>query len=110
MKRVRVIFSPEAEEVYKYLNKQAHLSKTENMILNALNKKIELIKLNMHFGNPVAKNLIPEVLKNYSFWHTENARHFRLNTKSSTGLQTYSELSFPNSGACFTLLQMERQK
>ena len=44
MKKVRVIFSPEAEEVYKYLNKQAHLSKTENMILNALNKKIELSK------------------------------------------------------------------
>ena len=63
MKKVRVIFSPEAEEVYKYLNKQAHLSKTENMILNALNKKIELIKLNMHYGTPIAKKLIPEEYK-----------------------------------------------
>ena len=60
MKRVRVIFSPEAEEVYKYLTKQAPSSKTESMILNAVNKKIELIKLNIHFGNPVAKNLIPK--------------------------------------------------
>ncbi|MBS3101552.1 hypothetical protein J4204_05480 [Candidatus Woesearchaeota archaeon] len=60
MKRVRVIFSPEAEEVYKYLTKQAPSSKTESMILNAVNKKIELIKLNIHYGNPVAKNLIPK--------------------------------------------------
>ena len=63
MKRVRVIFSPEAEEVYKYLTKQAPSSKTESMILNAVNKKIELIKLNIHFGNPVAKNLIPKEYK-----------------------------------------------
>ena len=110
MKKVRVIFSPEAEEIYKYLNEQSPNSKTESMILNAVNKKIELIKLNMHYGNPIAKKLIPEVLKNYSFWHTENARHFRLNTKSSTGLQTYSELNFLNFGACFIRLQMERQK
>ena len=27
------------------------------------NKKIELIKLNIHFGNPVAKNLIPKEYK-----------------------------------------------
>ncbi len=63
MKKVRVIFSPEAEEVYKYLNKQATFSKTENMILNAVNKKIEIIKLNIHYGNPLAKKLIPEEYK-----------------------------------------------
>lgn len=60
MKTIRVIFSPEAEEVYKYLNEQAPTSKTERTILNALNKKIELIKANAHFGDPIAKKLIPQ--------------------------------------------------
>ncbi len=66
MKRVRVIFSPEAEEVYKYLNKEAPKSKTERIILNAINKKIQLIKINYHYGNPIAKNKIPaEYIKKY---------------------------------------------
>ena len=63
MKSVRVIFSPEAEEVYKYLNSQASNSKVERSILNAVHKKVELIKANIHYGNPVAKNLIPEEYK-----------------------------------------------
>lgn len=63
MKQVRVIFSPEAEKVYRYLNTKAPYSKQERMILNALNKKIELIKVNIHFGNPINKNLIPKEYK-----------------------------------------------
>lgn len=63
MKTVRVIFSPEAEEVYKFLNEQAPKSKIERTILNALNKKIEIIKVNFHYGEPIAKNLVPEEYK-----------------------------------------------
>lgn len=63
MKKVRAILSPEAEEVYNYLNKQAEKSKTEKTILNAVNKKIELIKENIHYGNPVSKKLIPKEYK-----------------------------------------------
>jgi len=59
MKTVRVVFSPDAEEVYKYLNVQAVKSKTERTILNAIHKKVELIKANPHYGDPIAKNLIP---------------------------------------------------
>lgn len=59
MKTVRVILSAEAEEVYKYLNKESAESKTERMILSALNKKVELIKDNPHYGDPIAKKLIP---------------------------------------------------
>jgi len=33
------------------------------MILNALDKKIDLIKLNIHYGDPIAKKLIPEEYK-----------------------------------------------
>ena len=47
MKKVRVIFSPEAEEVYKHLNEVAPNSKVDRSILNSINKKVELIKANI---------------------------------------------------------------
>lgn len=73
MKPVRVILSPEAEEVYKYLNKEAPTSKVEKSILNAIEKKKELIKANPHYGEPIGKNLIPkEYVEKYGvtnlFW------------------------------------------
>ena len=55
-----MIFSEEAEIVYKHLNEVSSESKIERSILNAVNKKIDLIKANYHYGEPVAKNLIPE--------------------------------------------------
>ena len=60
MKVIRIKLSPEAEEVYQHLNKEAPDSKVERMILKAVNQKVELIKANPHFGDPIAKNLIPE--------------------------------------------------
>ena len=47
------------EEVYKHLNEEAPTSKTERMILKAVNQKVEMIKSNPHYGEPIAKNLIP---------------------------------------------------
>lgn len=63
MKIIKVILSPEAEEVYRYLNLEAANSKQERMILNALTKKIELIKANYHYGEPIAKDKIPDEYK-----------------------------------------------
>lgn len=63
MKEVRIILSPEAEEVYKKLNSEAESVKQSRMILKAVNNKIELIKANIHYGDPIAKNLIPEEYK-----------------------------------------------
>ena len=63
MKKVRVILSPEAEEVYTHLNEEAPKSKTDQSILKAINKKVELIKANPHYGNPIAKKLIPQEYK-----------------------------------------------
>jgi hypothetical protein len=60
IKKVRVILSPEAEEVYTHLNEEAPTSKTERMILNAIKKKIDLLKINPHYGDPIAKRLIPQ--------------------------------------------------
>lgn len=63
MKNVRIVLSPEAEEVYKKLNSEAETNKQSRMILKAINQKKELIKQNIHYGNPIAKNLIPEEYK-----------------------------------------------
>jgi hypothetical protein len=60
MKPVRVILSPEAEEVYRHLNEEAARSKVERSILTAIDKKKDLIKANPHYGEPISKKLIPE--------------------------------------------------
>lgn len=60
MKPVKVILSPEAEEAYNQLNAVAADSKIERSILNAIDKKKELIKANMHYGEPIAKDKIPD--------------------------------------------------
>ena len=60
MKTVKVVLSPEAEEVYNYLNREAAHSKIERGILAAVDKKALLIKENPHYGNPIAKKLIPK--------------------------------------------------
>jgi len=60
LKTVKIILSPEAEEVYKYLLKESEKSKIEKSILNSIEKKKELIKINMHYGEPIAKDKIPK--------------------------------------------------
>ncbi len=76
MKEIRVILSPEAKEVYTKLNKEINESKESKMLLKAINNKIELIKSNIHYGNPVAKNLIPEEYKKK--FNTINLFHVEL--------------------------------
>ena len=51
MKAVQIILSPEAEKVY--------LESKDQTILNAVNRKIKLIKLNFHYGVPITKRLFP---------------------------------------------------
>ena len=63
MKEVRIVLSPEAEEVYKKLNEELENNKQSRMILNAINHKKDLIKANIHYGAPIAKSLIPEEYK-----------------------------------------------
>lgn len=57
MKPVYVKLSPEAEEIYKKL--VTSNLKIEKSILNSINKKKELIKINIHYGEPIAKNKFP---------------------------------------------------
>jgi len=60
MKKIRVILSSDAKEIYNDLIRKATSSKIEQTILLAIIKKIELIKSDPHYGNPIAKNLIPK--------------------------------------------------
>lgn len=63
MKHVRVILSPEAADTYNSLMNKAQQSKQEEIIFNAFLQKVELIKENIHYGQPIAKKLIPAEYK-----------------------------------------------
>ncbi len=57
MKIVRVIPTPEVEKVLDEL--RASKSKHEKTLLNGINKKIELVKGDIQYGDPIVKKLIP---------------------------------------------------
>lgn len=66
-KIIRIKLSPEAEEVYNYLNNEVAEVKNsgkkrtaEVQIFEAFQKKKELVKSNKHYGEPIAKSKIPE--------------------------------------------------
>ena len=63
MKAIRVVLSKDAREVFEYLNREAPRSKTERVILKGIKQKTDLIKRNSHYGEPIAKNLIPSEYK-----------------------------------------------
>ena len=63
MKEVRIVLSQEAREVYEYLNREAPNSKIERTILKSIKQKIEFVKANPHYGEPISKKLIPREYK-----------------------------------------------
>lgn len=82
MKSVRVILSEEAEEAYRYLNEHSEESKIERSIFNSIKKKVELIKMNPHYGDPIKKKLIPaEYIEKYgvtNLFRVELSNHWRM--------------------------------
>jgi len=54
-----VTFSEEAQAVYDELKNKPAAFKKEKSILRAIDQKVELIKIDKHYGTPVAKQLIP---------------------------------------------------
>ncbi len=58
-KVVKIILSPEAETVYNELKEKAANSKLHRSIFNAIQNKSSLIKLDMHYGEPISKDKIP---------------------------------------------------
>jgi len=63
MKQISVTLSLEAKEVYLKLKEKAVSSKAERILFNSINQKISFILENSHYGNPIAKKLIPEEYK-----------------------------------------------
>ena len=57
---VDIKLSPEAEIVYRYIVEKALSSKSERIMLKAILQKIEWIKSNPKYGQPIAKKLIPK--------------------------------------------------
>ena len=60
MKTIIVSLSQDARKVLEYLNKESEHSKIEKSILKSIKQKVELIKANPHYGNPLPKRLIPK--------------------------------------------------
>jgi hypothetical protein len=52
MKKIRVILSSDAKEVYNHLKEEAPKSKTERTILNSIKKKIENYKIKPTLWRP----------------------------------------------------------
>jgi len=66
MKKIRVILSHDANKIYNDLIRKATTSKKERSILLAITKKVELIKSDPHYGDPISKSLIPkQYIKKY---------------------------------------------
>ena len=59
MGMIKIKFSEEAKQMYDFLEKQAQKSKKERMILSSLKAKLDSIKKDPHYGNPIKKKLIP---------------------------------------------------
>jgi Txe/YoeB family toxin of Txe-Axe toxin-antitoxin module len=69
-KPVRVVLLGEAEEEFKKLNEivgrqleSGRESSEEIQLLRSIKQKVEFIKNNPFYGEPIAKNLIPEEYK-----------------------------------------------
>jgi hypothetical protein len=63
MRQIRTILSSDAEEAFKELTFKAKNSKIEASLLKSIQNKIQLIKINPHYGNPIEKSKIPQSYK-----------------------------------------------
>jgi hypothetical protein len=59
-KKIRVKFSEAAQAVYDGLKKRAEFSKADRMLLSAIDRKVDFIKINAFYGFMIPKKLIPE--------------------------------------------------
>jgi len=59
-KIVRILFSRDASAVLNYIHKKSITSKSERIMYDSIQRKIELIKNNPSIGQPINKKLIPK--------------------------------------------------
>jgi len=88
-KEIKVVFSEDANEVYKEINSNAGKEKINGIdssinqtLLRSIQRAIELLKENPFTGNQIPKNLIPkEYVSKYGInnvWRIELADRWRL--------------------------------
>ena len=98
MKGVRVILSADAKQVYDFLNKAAPFSKHEKQILKAINYKIELIKNNFQYGEPISKKLIPKEYKEKqginNLFRVELPNYWRMLYTTKSGISQIEIVAF----------------
>jgi hypothetical protein len=63
MKEVRVVLIDEAILKYQSLKERASESKKEMAILESVRNKADIIKKDIHYGDPVSKKLIPKTYR-----------------------------------------------
>jgi hypothetical protein len=72
MNNLRAVLSPNAAEIYNKLKESDE--KLDKSILNSFLEKVEILKTNVHYGDPVAKKLIPK--KYVKFYEIKNLFRF----------------------------------
>ncbi|PQV42873.1 MULTISPECIES: hypothetical protein [Methanohalophilus] len=66
MKEVRIVLIDNAADSYHWLQEKASDSKVEMAIVKAIRNKTDILKRDVHYGQPISKKLIPDTyLKNY---------------------------------------------
>jgi mRNA-degrading endonuclease RelE of RelBE toxin-antitoxin system len=82
MKRVSVTLTQEADEIYQYLESTAPDAKKEKSILDAFNRKVELIKTDIYYGQQIPKKLFPRQYKKQygvtNLWRVELPSFWRI--------------------------------
>jgi len=57
---VKILFSDEASSIIDYISRMSISSKEEKIMHDAINRKLDLVRLNPKYGQPIAKRLIPK--------------------------------------------------
>jgi len=65
---IAIRFSHEAKEVFDFF--RSNPNKENRMLFDALSKKLDLLRNDPHYGNPIKKQLIPEYYR--SKYHANN--------------------------------------
>lgn len=58
MKKAEILFSSQAEQIFQQLKNSE--SKEHQTIARGIDNKVEILKQNPYFGNPIAKRKIPK--------------------------------------------------
>lgn len=62
-KTVRITFSASARETLEALKEEAADNNEQATLVRSIEQKLECIRQNSHFGNPIAKRLLPKKYK-----------------------------------------------